>query len=374
MLVLIAVLRIFVLGEHRVIIWNIFDKAVIAWAICGAVVYVIQWADTRSLIYKSGFLFDIFGQYWIFRQAIRSWEDVRSVISFLAVCVIAITPFVLFEFVTHQNVFVMLGTVVTEERMGRFRCQASFPISILLGLFWAILFPIFIGMGIVGRDKMLYMGAAISSVFMVIASASSTPLLTWLVITILLCMFKWRKYTFLAWKLLLLFLIGLHIVMKAPVWHLIARIKFVEGSTGWHRFYLIDQAITHFGEWALIGTRSTANWGYGLVDVTNQYVLEGVRGGAITLVLFLTMLVIAFHKLGLFLKEHHYRDRQILVWCIFVSLFGHCIAFLGVSYFGQIGLLWYLTLAVVAFVAEAAKKQEGISWLLHSREPGGLTA
>ena len=55
--------------------------------------------------------------------------------------------------------------------------------------------------------------------------------------------------------------------------------RHYRGSTGWHWFYLIDQAIRRVGEWWLIGTRSTGHWGMGLQDVTNQYILEGVWGG-----------------------------------------------------------------------------------------------
>ena len=45
----------------------------------------------------------------------------------------------------------------------------------------------------------------------------------------------------------------LHFVMNHGIWHLIARIDLVGGSTGYHRFHLIDKAIAHFGERWLVG-------------------------------------------------------------------------------------------------------------------------
>ena len=36
---------------------------------------------------------------------------------------------------------------------------------------------------------------------------------------------------------------------------------------------------------------------------------------------------------------------------------GHCVAFLGVSYFGQILMLWYLMLAIGGFLAEGLQHQ-----------------
>jgi len=47
-------------------------------------------------------------------------------------------------------------------------------------------------------------------------------------------------------------LVGLHLVMKAPVWSLIARVDIVGGSTGWHRFKIVDNFIRHFWDWWLL--------------------------------------------------------------------------------------------------------------------------
>ena len=43
--------------------------------------------------------------------------------------------------------------------------------------------------------------------------------------------------------------------MKAPVWALIQRIDIVGGSSGWHRYELIDQCIKHFSDWWLMGVK-----------------------------------------------------------------------------------------------------------------------
>ena len=45
---------------------------------------------------------------------------------------------------------------------------------------------------------------------------------------------------------------------------------------------LIDAAVHYFPQWAVMGTKSTSNWGYYLFDVTNQYILYGVEGGFLT--------------------------------------------------------------------------------------------
>ncbi len=350
-LALVGFFRIILRGERLTFKWNRFDKLVLAWAICGAVIYLIRWADMRALIYKCGVLFDIIGLYWLFRINISSWEDIKLATRVFAVCSLVLAVLVGLEWATGQNPFTVLGRVKTVIRKGgRYRCQASFPHSIMLGLFWATLAPLFIGLAGQNKYKLLFWSAAAASIFIVAATASSTPILTLLIVLIILCAYRWRKYTVCAGWGLFASLVALHIVMKAPVWHLISRIGVVGGSTGWHRYILIDKAISHFGEWMFLGCRSTAHWGQGLSDLTNQYVIEGVRGGFVTLALFLVMIYMALRILLRLSLQHQQPKQGLLAWCLFVAILGHCVAFLGVSYFGQIMILLYLNFAIVGFV------------------------
>lgn len=107
----------------------------------------------------------------------------------------------------------------------------------------------------------------------------------------------------------------------------------------------------------MLGTRSTAHWGYGMQDVTNQYVLEGVQGGLITLVIFIVLLVVAVRTVGAYSICTVQIKQRFLSWCICVSILGHCISFIGVSYFGQIRMLLYFTLALIALVYEMSNTQ-----------------
>jgi hypothetical protein len=360
MLVLAGFFRTILWGERLTFKWNGFDKLVLAWAICGAVIYLIQWAHMRALIYKCGVLFDVIGLYWLFRININSWGDIKLVSKIFAICSLVLAVFVGLEWATGTNPFAILGRVGTALREGRYRCQASFPHSIMLGLFWATMVPLFVGFARQDKSKLLFWLAVAASVFITAATASSTPILTLLIVLIILCAYRWRRYTACAGWGLFASLIALHIVMQAPVWHLISRIGVVGGSTGWHRFYLIDQAINRFGEWMFLGCRSTAHWGRGLTDLTNQYILEGVRGGFVTLALFLVMIYMALRTLLRLSLQHQEQKQRFLAWCLFVAILGHCIAFFGVSYFGQIMMWWYMTLAAVSFLYEDKKRSRRI--------------
>jgi hypothetical protein len=346
-----GMLRLAVRGEIIPVRWNRFDKLVLAWFVVSSIVYTTQWMAFGAFINRCGRFVEWLCLYWVFRQTVRSWKDLRFAYLALAVCAIAMTPFVLTERATGVNPFAVLGRVVTTVREEQFRCQATFPHAIMMGLFWATLVPLFVGFARQkARSPWLLWGSVAASTIMIMLTASSTPILTLAVVGGLLAAFRLRHHTKpAAWGVLGM-LIALHIVMKAPVWHLVSRIGVVSGSTGWHRYHLIDEAIRHFPQWMLLGTKETASWGFGLEDVTNQFILEGVRGGFVSLVLFCVILFIGARAAVRLSLRSQDKGESYLAWAVFVTIIGHCLSFIGVSYFGQIAMIWYLLLASVAFV------------------------
>ena len=349
-LVVVGMLRLALRGEIIAIRWNRFDKLVLAWFVVGSMIYVAQWMSLAAFINRCGRFVEWLCLYWVFRQSVRSWRDLRFAYVALAFCALAMLPFVLLEYVRGANPFAVLGRVVTDIREQNYRCQATFPHAIMMGLFWATLVPLFVGFA---KQQVQYRwvlwGAVGASALMILTTASSTPILTVAAVAVLLLAFPLRHYTGAAsWGVVGLVIL-LQCVMKAPVWHLVSRVGVVSGSTGWHRFYLIDQSIRHFSDWMFLGARNTGAWGLGLEDVTNQYILEGVRGGFLTLVLFCVVLFVgARAALRLSLRSRDARESY-LAWAVFVTIIAHGISFIGVSYFGQISMIWYLLLAGVAF-------------------------
>lgn len=351
-LIFAGILRVFAMGETRPMRWNRLDKLVFAWAVVGAIIYIMRQMDFQALIYKSGMLVDILGLYWIARQAIISWDDIKRVITAFALCVIVLVPFVALEWSTGVNPFLFMGAIRTLFREGEFRCMASFSHPIVAGAFMVCLVPLFIGSGLTERRKVFYWAAAAACVFIIFASHSSTPIGGLGAVLLFAALYRYRQYGRLMAFGFFGSLTALHLVMKAPVWSLLFRITIISGSTGWHRYILIDAAIRHFSEWMFLGTDSTAHWGYYLFDVTNHFVLEGVRGGALTLALFIAVLVVAIRAAGGFSQRQGPRDRQWLSWAMCVSLLGHCVMFIGLGYFGQIEILLYMTFAFAGFIYE----------------------
>jgi len=358
-LVVVGIVRLWIRGEAVPLRWNKFDKLILAWALVGSLIYVLQWMSMAAFINRCGRLLEWLGLYWVFRQNLQSWDDIRRAYVAFAVCAIAMVPFIALEWANGANPFGALGRVATAIRDGNYRCQATFPHSIMMGLFWATLVPLFVGFSR-QRHKWLFWAAVAASAFMSVATNSSTPILTLVAVAALLAAYKWRYLTGTAAWGIVAMLVALHIVMKAPVWHLVARIGVVSGSTGYHRFNLIDNALRHFSEWMVLGIRDTGHWGYGLEDITNQFILEGVRGGFVTLVLFCAILYVgarALVRLSLRSRDKH---ESYLAWCVFVTVIAHVISFIGVSYFGQITMIWYLLLASIGFFYGKVNERQGV--------------
>ena len=238
-------------------------------------------------------------------------------------------------------------------RDGVLRCQGPFAHPILAGSFGAAMLPFFVSLWwLRGASRLLAIVGVISSVIITITAGSSGPVFASLAAVVGLVMWLFRKHMrTIRWGLVLM-LVALALVMKAPVWYLIARVNLFSGSTGYHRAYLIDQAVAHLPEWWLVGTKSTAHWGLYLADVTYQYVRVGVDGGLITLILFITIIAMCFRSVGRTIRamgmENNSRQFQFCVWAMGAALLAHLVTFISVTYFDQNFVVWYLLLALIS--------------------------
>lgn len=357
-LVLFGWMRLFAHGELRGFAWRPLDTVLVAWAAVSTAAYTVQIGTLAALTNRLGASFDAVGTYFLVRCLVRSWDDVRHAVRASIVLSVPVLAAFLVEASTGRNLFAFFGGLpeFTVERDGRLRCQGAFSHSIMAGCFWAAAMPL-IAAHWWGerRDRPPMLVGLLACGVIVFLTASSTPVMSVIFAILGAALFglRWRMRQ-LRWALVIT-LFGLHMVMNAPVWHLVARINIVSGNTGWHRYHLIDQAINRFDEWWLYGTPTTAHWGWGLADVTNQFVLEGVRAGFAGLGLFVAAIVIAFRNVGMLWRAvQHDRLRTATAWALGVTLFVHCMNFMAVSYFGQIIVVWYLLLGIIGNAHELA--------------------
>jgi len=356
-MVLFGVLRIISRREFKRFIWRPCDKIIVLWTLCGTIIYTLQQENISALANKLGSTMTILGVYFVARCLIRDWWDLKTfLLGSIVTCGIVMFFFGI-EANTGRNMFSIFGGIpeITVVRQGRLRCQGAFPHPIIAGNFWAVMWPLYVAMWWDGYKGKIWAALGTIAVwFIVFACASSTPVMGLISGIIGGAMFVMRRQMRMVRWGTALSLIALHFVMKAPVWHLISRVSAVGGSTGYFRFLLIDAAIKHFHEWAILGTKSTANWFYGAQDITNQYILVGVQGGALTLIFYIMLFAFSFKEVG-YLWRAVSRDKAKLAmaWSLGVSLFVLCVMGIGGGYMGASYVVLCFTFAAITSMSSA---------------------
>ena len=330
------------------------DKAMIAWIVAAIVTYTLLWQTPGAFVNRLGLAFDALGTYFLVKTLVWDVADIRRIVKMLAIISFVLAISMLVERVTSRNVLSVFGGVplVTEIREGRLRCQGPFLHPIMAGSFGAALFPLALSL-YWGSAKNRIWGiiGAISTTIIAITSSSSGPVFGYLAAIIGFCAWPLRRrMRAIRWGILVT-LVTLHIVMKAPVWSLIGRVRIFSGSTSYHREVLIDLFMSHLSQWWLLGTKSTAGWtAWFLVphDITNQFLRVGADGGVFTMILFITVIAFCFRELGRVRRTFDDAGVQRLSWALGVSLFVNVVCFLGCSYWDQVIVLWYTLLALVS--------------------------
>lgn len=352
-LVLFAWVRLLARREIGRMTWIPLDTVVVGFGILSALTYVLRKGTLAALIYQSGSLFDLYGIYFMFRNMVGGWRDIERIVTALMWMSIPTAVLFALESWTGRNPLYLFGGVQEFAliREGRVRAIGMFAHPILAGCFWASLVPLF---GAAwwrsqGAERALVPVSIAAVIAVVFFTASSSPIL--LMVLVIVGVLAWpirNHMRELRWGILAA-LVALHLVMKAPVWHLISRIDVVTGSTGWHRFNLIDQAIYHFGDWFLLGTDRTYQWGWGLGDVTNHYLFVGAQSGFFAMTLFLVLMALAFQRVGRLRRVATRSPRYMaLSWALGVALFANMAGFFAAAYTSQLMVMWYLLLALVA--------------------------
>lgn len=349
-LILFGWLRLLSRGEFSLTRFETIDKFVVAWALASTLAYTLLWQSFSALQNGLGLAFNAIGAYFFFRCYIRDIQSARRVVRVLALISVLVAVAVLIERMTGQNLFFALGAFnqMSEVREGSLRCQGPFGHSILAGSFAATLIPLLVALRGEPRAKKWAMFGFVSCAIIVASSNSSGPVITLLAGMIGLAFWPLRENMRRVRWALVVAIVGLHIVMKAPVWALIARFSVLGSSSGDHRYRLVDSFIQNVGEWWLVGTRDYVDWGWVLWDVSNHYVRVGVDGGIFTLILFVCIIVGCFKGLGSLLRRVPDLQDKKFVWYMGAALFAHLVAFVGVSYWDQMIVVWHLLLAMIA--------------------------
>jgi hypothetical protein len=341
--------------------FNSIDRLVTFWAFSALIVVSLEWMEAPILIKSLGDFLDLLGGYYVLRFLIRDEADARRAIKALVAVAVVMSVCMINEQITHRNVFGLLGgaPLTPQIREGKLRSQGAFEVYIDAGVFGAVLVPMLAWMWSDRKSRVAVYIGMVGAIIMILTCNSSTPLLGLAAGILGLCLWPFRRQMRVFRWALVLTLVALHLMMNGPVWSLIARIDLTGSSSGYHRYYLVDNFIRHFGDWWLLGYKNFGNWGWDMWDLSDEYVAVGLTGGLITFVIFIGILSRSFGGLGTARKRaarNRNRKSEWLCWCLGCALLAHVVGWFGCSYMAKMQMALFSLLAMISLAISETKR------------------
>lgn len=354
LLVVVGFLRVLARGERLPDGLHAVDKLLLAWA--AILIGMSAFHTSDSWVFRLGLVWTELGCYFLFRIFLQDLEDVRKTFMFMCVALLPLALLMLSEKATGHNPFGGLGGVVEYSlvRHGHVRAAGPFAHPILAGTVGAMV--IAMGLAVWRTSRWRAWAGLLSGAGIVVAATSSGPILTIMFIGVGVAAWRFRdRMRAVRWAIVA-GLITLDIVMKDPVYFLMARIDISGGSQGYYRAQLIRSSIEHLSEWWATGTDYTRHWMASgiyandrMVDITNHFLAMGVMGGLCLMIVFIAIVAYSFRDVGHALIQHTETDsgQQRFVWLLGALLFAFVMTFWSISLFDQSVLYFYLCLASI---------------------------
>ncbi len=378
LIILVGIIRGIANGRWR-FSWDVpLDRIIAIFSVVAMAVSLWPREDVPSAFTaNAGLVLNVVGSYLYGRIFLSEEGSIVRAAQAMIVIAIPLAVTLGFENLTGRNFYAELGASreFAAVRNGRMRCQGAFRHSILAGTIGALVLPFAVAMYRTHRRTAIV--GVVASLVIVFVSGSSGPLAAVGFAVVSLFLWRYRENLPKMRKWLVITLVVLHLISNRGVWFLMARVDLVGGSTGWHRAKLIDAAVSHFWEWWLVGTDFTRHWmPTGVTwsdrhsDMTNYYIHLGVVGGLGLVICLILMLVHSYKTLGTAMhgaREFEYGqsfrewdeqeerpENEFVLWCVGCGIGVHMISFFSVSYFGQMYVLFYILVGMMAGLYERA--------------------
>ena len=340
--------------------WSRLDT----WVTLSMVVYVVTTFILQpfyeSLENRAGFLMDTWFAYMVTRFIITGIPEFVTVVKWIAVSLAPLAFLGVIESVTGRLPFALLCgdssyfAHITHYgfRFGFTRAVGPFSHSILFGCAFAMFLPL---IWHIRREEGWRALAYVLSVTAVIGTMSSMSSGPWIMMIAAIFCLVIERHKYLIMPVLVLFVIScifLAIAANRPFYHVIVSYANPLGGSGWHRAKLIDLAVEHFGEWWMFGYGGQdPGWGeslgMGKTDITNEFVLAGVKYGVAGVVALVGVLAAAFRALMDSYKWSTDLRVKSLYWSLGCTLVSVVITWMSVSFFGQVMPLFYCILGMI---------------------------
>jgi hypothetical protein len=120
----------------------------------------------------------------------------------------------------------------------------------------------------------------------------------------------------------------------------------------------VDNCIRHFGDWWLLGCKNYGDWGFDMWDLCNQFVVQALTGGLVTLVLYITIFKRSFRAIGIARKRvEGDRRQEWLFWCLGSALFANVVAHFGINYMFHLSEYFFILLVSISAATFGVKQE-----------------
>ena len=330
--------------------FNAVDWATILWSVSTVTAFWLEFMERQAFVNGLGNLLDTLGGYLVVRYFIPDGGAMRRTLKTLAAICAILGVCMINEQISHINIFGLLGGIplAVPVRDGHPRSGGTLG-YLWAGAFAAVLIPLFLWLWREGKSRVAALAGLGGAMAMVITSYSST---SWLALAgSLVGLSFWplrKRMRIIRWGIVL-GLVSLHMVMKAPVWALIARIDLTGSSSSEQRYMLVDMTIRNFSKWWLLGTKDYTTWAWGSWDLCNQFVAVALTGGLLALIFYIAIFSRGFSRIGIARKlADGNRDQEWYLWCLGSSLFATTVAHFGINYMAQLIMGFFSLIACIS--------------------------
>jgi hypothetical protein len=347
---------------------NKVDRALLLFYFFLSIVYSLR--ATEDLAGVIGLSVDAFLCYFTFRGLIVDMEDLRWFLKAFLILLVPFAALVLVESLTRHNMFSFIGGGMGGWMRGdRFRAVGTFRNPDLLGALGASFLPLYIGLACAKPERKLA-GLGVGSCLVVVyASNSGGPIGATMMGLAGWVLWKKRMHMRIFRRCLVGGLLLLALVMKAPIWYLLDRASQITGGDGYNRAYLLDVSFQNLDKWWFAGMpiTETVNWFpyshplTGGADITNQFISFGLTAGLGAIILVILLLKRAFSIVGRALAAVRSQTEtpspdEFLLWGLGVLVVTHIITWLGITYYDQFYMVWFMQLAAISSVTDGCIK------------------
>lgn len=356
---------------RRKFVWCRLDTLVAFSMVVSVVTHFITQTQSMMLVIESrgGYLLDTWCAYLAARLIITDRAKLITLIKCMSVILVPLAVLGVVESITGWQPFlalrrftpwVSLARGMPEGRFGFTRAVGPFSHAILFGGVFAMFLPLIYYLRHEKKDWHFFAyvlsGVAILGA---VSSWSSGPLVATMMVIFCLAIERHKAWVkpLCIFAVLSCVLIG--VASNRPFYHVIAARANLLGGAGYHRAKLIDLAIEHFDEWWMMGYGDKdPGWGPELggmswTDVTNEYILAGIRSGILGVIALCAILAQAFRDIASTLKKMPQPAIKSLCWAFGSLLFSVAVTWMTVSFFGQLATLFYCCLGMIGSICSS---------------------